>query len=312
MNAGISAHDSYSQYMLYENIPSPTSSNYVTVCSEGNQLGGQLTTYAVVLGYAWSHGLTPIFSKEKLLNIPGGQSNYEYIFHRLPQDSAVNVSQGSVRHHSFFNGRNPWPYKGGNICICTMPTYPLDFFNQFREKIRKLFAPSELVIAELRSNPIHAHIMDHPRTVAVHVRAYHPSLSMHWCLGKEYFENAMDIFNSEHLFVIFSDRIDWCKEHLDLKGKHAFFIEGNNHIQDFYLMSFCKNIITANSTFSWWAAYLKQDEEGLIFVPEKWFQNEMPSYRKTFYPSHYKILPIKNIPKPDWNLVNYPTKSLGD
>jgi len=284
--------------------------SYVTVCKEGNQLGGQLTTFAVILGYAWSNGLQPYFSKEFLLSRPGGLTNYEYIFHRLPQQLSSEINTNPARHFGYYGGRDPIPYYGDNVCICGMPDYPLPYFQPHRKRIRELFGPSPEVIEELRAK--YAAIIDHPKTVAVHIRAYHPSLSIHRNLGKDYYERAMKQFSNDHLFVVFSDRIGWCKDHLDFQGKSVVFIEGNKHVQDLYLMSLCKNIITANSTFSWWAAYLKKDEQGVILVPSKWFPDENPNYRKTFYPPHYTIFPVDKIPPQNWNVANYSTTSLGD
>lgn len=283
---------------------------YVTICSEGNQLGGQLTSYAVVLGYAWKHGLQPYFNKEKLLNVPGGSANYELIFHRLPQELAITSNPNHPKHLGFYHPNSLPPYTDGNLCFCGMPDYPLTFFHPYRERIRQLYAASPEIAKYLTDK--YGYILEHPKTVAVHVRTYSPKLSIHWCLGKEYFERAMNQFSNDHLFVIFSDRIDWCKDHLNLKGKQVIFIEGNSHVTDLYLISFCKNIIISNSTFSWWGAYLKQSDEGIILAPEKWFSNENPAYRKTFYPSNYTIFPVKSIPAPTDELYKYKTTSLGD
>ncbi len=290
--------------------PTPSCPCYVTVCREGNQLGGQLTTFAAVLGYAWSYGLEPYFPKQMLLSLPGGATNYEYIFHRICKELPSNINTYLPHHYGFQPGNGLAPYYGGNVCLCGMPDYPLAFFLQYRQKIRELFGPSETVIQELRVK--YAAIIDHPKTVAVHVRTYHPSLSIHMNLGEDYYQRAMNQFSDDHLFVIFSDRIGWCKDHLDLQGKNAVFIEGNKHVQDLYLMSFCKNIITANSTFSWWGAFLKKDEGGVILVPSKWFPDENPNYRRTFYPPHYTIFPVDRIPPQNWDVANYSTTSLGD
>jgi len=288
----------------------PALDHYVTVCSEGNQLGGQLTTFATILGYAWAHGLHALFPKEMLLGLPGGEANYQFIFYRLPQELPPGTDPNLPTHMgAYSDARNPFPYYGGNICICGMPNYPLNYFHAYREKIRTLFGPSEEIILKLRQK--YESVIDHPKTVAVHVRTYHPSYSIHWCLGEDYYEKAMNRFSNDHLFLIFSDRIGWCKDHLRLANKQVVFIEGNSHIEDLYLISLCKNIIIANSTFSWWGAYLKKDAEGLILAPEKWFPNESPAYRKTFYPSNYTTLPVPTIPTPNWDLLNYESTSIG-
>ena len=68
---------------------------------------------------------------------------------------------------------------------------------------------------------------------------------------------------------IFSDDIDWCKKNLNLKDK--VFVEGENQVIDMFLMSNCGSHIIANSSFSWWAAYLSKRK---TICPKKWFVNE--------------------------------------
>jgi len=294
-----------------EVLPDPNPSpSYVGICTEANQLGGQLTSFAVVLGYAWANGLQPYFPHAWLLGRPGAESTYPELLHRLPQVPLDFMSRGDFKHLVHVSSRSPVPYVSGHICFCVCPDYPLPYFDQYRDRIREQFAPSEQMMQSMRLK--YGFILDHPKTVAVHVRTYHPAHAMHHCLGADYYSNAIQLFPDDHLFVIFSDRISWCKDHLRLQGKKAVFIEGNTNLFDLYLMSRCKNIITANSTFSWWAAYLKADPDGKIYVPSKWFRNENPEDRKAFYPDHYSILWVGEIPPPDWNVTRYPTTSLHD
>jgi hypothetical protein len=50
-------------------------------------------------------------------------------------------------------------------------------------------------------------------------------------------------------------------------------VEGNRDIEDLYLMSICKHNITANSTFSWWGAWLNTYDNKVVLTPEKWYVN---------------------------------------
>ena len=84
----------------------------------------------------------------------------------------------------------------------------------------------------------------------------------------EYVKSRFEIFS----IFVFSDDIEWCKENLSLTD--AYFIDwnkGNNSIYDMYLMSLAKVNIIANSTFSFWAAYLNRRSE-LTIYPLRWYQ----------------------------------------
>jgi hypothetical protein len=71
-------------------------------------------------------------------------------------------------------------------------------------------------------------------------------------------------------FYVFSDDIEWCKNFfsdiLDFE-----FISGNNEIRDLYLMSSCENNIIANSSFSWWGAWLNKNPNKKVIAPSVWF-----------------------------------------
>lgn len=79
-----------------------------------------------------------------------------------------------------------------------------------------------------------------------------------------YYERAMALFPNES-FLVFSDDIEWCKEQEIFKG--CEFIHGTE-IEDLNMMAGCKGIIMANSSFSWWAAYLSK---GKVIAPKEWY-----------------------------------------
>lgn len=75
------------------------------------------------------------------------------------------------------------------------------------------------------------------------------------------------------VFYIFSDDINWAKENLKLSYKHVY-IDHNSakkDYEDLRLMNACKHNILANSTFSWWGAWLNVNKEKIIIAPREWF-----------------------------------------
>ena len=81
-------------------------------------------------------------------------------------------------------------------------------------------------------------------------------------------------------FFFFSNDMEWCEEHLlplIVDNNHTFvdWNNGENSYIDMQLMSECKSLIIANSSFSWWAAYLGNMKE-MVIAPKTWFNTTPP------------------------------------
>lgn len=79
-------------------------------------------------------------------------------------------------------------------------------------------------------------------------------------------------------FFVFSDEVEWVKENLDFKHP-VTYVDHNSQeeaYKDLYLMSKCKHHIIANSTFSWWGAWLANNRDKIVFAPSKWFNTPKP------------------------------------
>ena len=102
-------------------------------------------------------------------------------------------------------------------------------------------------------------------------------------LAKTYYQNAInimkDILKLPNIFI-FSNDISWCEKNLcsllDFSGCNIEFVKGNgegNAAEEMELMRTCKHAIIANSTFSWWAAYLMDNKDKKIIVPTQIFND---------------------------------------
>lgn len=95
------------------------------------------------------------------------------------------------------------------------------------------------------------------------------------CCPIQYYRNAINIIKERvntPRFYIFTNDIEYAKK--EFKTSEYTIIEGNKNKdawQDMFLMSQCKHNIIANSTFSWWAAYLNKNENKIIIAPKKWW-----------------------------------------
>ena len=141
------------------------------------------------------------------------------------------------------------------------------YFNDFDSEIQKLFAPDDIILTKLNNK----YPALQENTVSLHIRRgdYLTLSDFHHNLSISYYLNAIKQFPAGTKYLVFSDDIDWCKTMF--VGNDYIFIESQSDIEDLYLMSLCKHNIIANSTFSWWAAWLNCNTTKTVIYPNRWF-----------------------------------------
>ena len=144
-----------------------------------------------------------------------------------------------------------------------------------RDKLHKTFA---FVLPPEASNSVHvADIMGGDNSVSLHIRRSDYLWASNGCpaLDESWYRAAIAEMSRrvpKPRWFVFSDDIAWCRETFaDLSD--ATFVEGNeaNPAEDLRLMSACRHHVIANSTFSWWGAYLGVDD-GVTICPAQWFK----------------------------------------
>lgn len=111
---------------------------------------------------------------------------------------------------------------------------------------------------------------------------------MHGTCSITYYRNAVEEIRSRigdpELFI-FSDDINWVKNNFNLPYKMTVMEQPPDAIpaEDMYLMSLCSHNIIANSSFSWWAAWLNGNENKIVVAPTRWF-DEFKADTKDIYP----------------------------
>lgn len=174
---------------------------------------------------------------------------------------------------------------------CRITTYgywqDLRYFSGIQEKLRvelqftKKLSPS---------NQLKAQEMQATESVAVHVRR----VQYDSAVGLDYYTCAIpqmleQVPNAK--LYCFSDDLDWCRE--NLLPKYPLILVDNQNmpaIEDFQLMTHCRHFITANSSFSWWAAWLG-GMQGCVIAP---IVNNCQMYNS-----------IEKLPQ-HWKLIDYP------
>ncbi|MBU3612838.1 alpha-1,2-fucosyltransferase [Polynucleobacter sp. MG-27-Goln-C1] len=132
-------------------------------------------------------------------------------------------------------------------------------------------------------NKILASRIQEVNSVSIHIRRgdyiHNPSANaVHGICTLDYYSKAISIFLKEvdaPQFFIFSDDIDWVRLNLEVPGSPTFIGHnvGKNSFVDMQLMSLCKHNIIANSSFSWWGAWLNPNPHKVVIAPSQWFKS---------------------------------------
>jgi hypothetical protein len=154
------------------------------------------------------------------------------------------------------------------------------FFKDFERQIRHDFTfktPPRGKNAEL------AKLISGCNAISIHVRrgdyvADKNTSKFHGTASLPYYQKAIGLIAKEvdqpHFFV-FSDEIDWTKKNFEI-GFPATYVDHNpptRGFEDMRLMSLCDHHILANSSFSWWGAWLGQNREKKVIGPRKWYND---------------------------------------
>ena len=129
--------------------------------------------------------------------------------------------------------------------------------------------------------PVFDNLMDEINTthsIAVHFRrgdyvSNAATQQFHGVCSVEYYIKAISYFKEKLIkprFYIFSDDMDWVKQNIEMDASFRM-IEGYADYGDMYLMSQCKHQIIANSSFSWWGAWLNSNPHKMVVAPKNWF-----------------------------------------
>lgn len=143
------------------------------------------------------------------------------------------------------------------------------YFIHAEQTVRNLFRFRDEIREEARRN-LELVENDAPR-VAIHVRRsdYIGNSQNHVVQELEYYQDAITKFFSHepYRFVVFTDDPEWCETAFE--GGHIVKT-GNSHV-DLCMMSMCDHNIIANSSFSWWGAWLNANPKKLVVAPSQWF-----------------------------------------
>lgn len=155
------------------------------------------------------------------------------------------------------------------------------YFSEYMETIRSDFKFKQVLDSKSLSI---VEKISASTAVALHVRrgdyaSSNYTNAFHGLCSPKYYADAIDYLHQRvdnmNLFI-FSDDIDWVRAYIPLaKHDHTFVSHniGKNSWRDMNLMSLCKHNIIANSSFSWWGAWLNPNKSKIVLRPKEWFSD---------------------------------------
>lgn len=252
------------------------------------QFGNQMFVIAATTSLALDNGAIPYFPDFNRSDL-GLAFNYENVFYHLnANDPPTPIKTYYIEPHFYFD---PIPYQPNMGLRGWFQSEK--YFKHHKQEIVDLLSPHPEIVDYLTQK--YGDVIAHPKTVSIHYRYYgneEYDCSAYALCDMEYYQKAIELFPEDSLFVVFSNKIDWCKENFSQIPRNFLFIEDNPYYMDFYLMTMCKDNIICNSSFSWWAGYLNLNPDKKVIVPPHWFSAKYEALNNT-----------KDLIPPEWQIL---------
>ena len=237
-------------------------------------LGNMMFQIAATLSMAIDKGVDASFPNlmSQLININNDSFHNSKLKHSIEYLSLFDKLLTEQPPQGLKTYRYPFHYDStipeGNEFIIDGFFQSEKYFKKNEKKIKEVLTVPKNVLDVIN---IKYKLLLELKTTAIHVRRgdylkfpkHHPTQSV------EYYKKSIELLNNTEKFIIFSDDIEWCKS--NFIGDEYYFIENEKDYVELYLMSMCNNVITSNSSFSWWGAWLNNNTDKIIVGPNIWF-----------------------------------------
>lgn len=242
---------------------------YYNSLGQNGRLGNQMFQYASLKGIARRHGYGYSIPPSTVSDTHELRKTF-----RLGQDVNYGVAQvPTIDEKSFNFDYNLFENCPDNININGyFQSYK--YFDHIKDEIVKDFTLKKQY-ESLNGSYCSVHIR---RTDYLGFPNHHPVCDL------DYYKTAMDMIGKQTTFVVVSDDIEWCQNNIRADA----YSDSSDRNKDLHIMMNASYNIIANSSFSWWGAWLNQNPNKIVVCPKNWFG---PAYK------HYDM---RDLRPEDW------------
>ncbi|MCE5293568.1 MAG: alpha-1,2-fucosyltransferase [Chlamydiales bacterium] len=267
-------------------------------CDLRGGLGNQLFQIVTTSAHAWDHGYTPVF--ERISHSPtrvGKRPVYwDTVFHNCQTFKPGSLPLHWTDFHAA-DGYVPITCTANNIKLWGHFESPR-YFNHHRDRVLHMLTPPSK-IEKLITKKYKKIAPKGQETVSIHIRRDDQvsSKPLKWLIDlweptdRDYYDRALSYFPNATI-VIFCDQPKWAKKFIGkrLTGRKVHYVHEEDYIE-MYLMARCTHNIIANSTFSWWGAYLNKNPNKKVITPKYFLYDPKPfGQEEGFFYRHELIM----------------------
>jgi len=272
-----------------------TKPDLTTACD----FGSQMLEYASLLGISKKTNTTPFIIQESM-TIGKGYPMNDAFDHRPTVYSLENLKNISFEKLNINPKEENIDYDLFKLDSTKNYIYydligSFKYFHDIKDKIINLYRFKEEIV-KFCQEYIKTIRNENDILVSIHFRRGDYLTESSLNLSLEYYKHA--VIHMERLYpdknikyLIFSNDLPWVKENFNTQKN--IYVENLNRFQDMCLMTMCDSNIIANSTFSWWGAYLNLHENKKVICPSKYVNDDRFNYiNKNYYPNDWISLDI--------------------
>lgn len=252
------------------------------------RLGNQMFQFSALKGIARNRGFEYCIPPSRNQNewtdhqlfVPFKMSHTSQLNVQYIDESRPVVSEGNFSFNSkLFNSCSDWVSIQGFF-------QTEKYFKHIKDELKGDFEFRDEIL-----NPCKEMISDLSNPLSLHIRRTdYITNSNHTALELDYYQKALQEFDKDLPVLVFSDDPEWCKKQKLFCDDRFLIADGNSNYIDLCLMTLCKYHIIANSSFSWWGAWLSDSQK--IVAPSGWFKG-----------SNNEHLDTKDIIPDDWTVI---------